>query len=64
MSTTEGKISLIPVWVIPTTVAAVDGPWVRFEGSQERLNLDDHDFKIGDHAEIRIRHVPAPIPRP
>lgn len=59
MESPQTKVKLVPVYVIRTTVAAVDGNWVRFDGSQERLNLADHDFQVGELAEIRIRHVPS-----
>lgn len=59
MESLEATVKLIPVYVIKTQVATVDGNWVRFEGSQERINLGTHDFEVGDHAEIRIRHVPG-----
>lgn len=44
------------VYLIKTTVAFADGEWVRFEGSQERMHLGMHDFKVGDKVRITISH--------
>ena len=52
------EVTLVPVYIIRTRVAFATSEWVRFEGSQERMRIPDHDFKAGDKVEIRIRHAP------
>lgn len=44
-------------YLIQTRVAWVDGEWIRFEGSQERMKIGDNDFSVGDEVMISIIKV-------
>jgi hypothetical protein len=45
-------------YVIYTTVIYSQAGWVRFDGSQERMNFgEDCHFKVGDEVKITFQKV-------